>query len=93
MAVALFSNDLPDFFPLYDAAQYEGAVKSGIAMDITDLYEKYASDKLKELLTADGGITMDRVTRNGRLYCLPEPTSATSYASLLFIRKDYLEAT
>lgn len=93
MAVALFSNDLPDFFPLYDAAQYEGAVKSGIAMDITDLYEKYASDKLKELLTADGGITMDRVTRNGRLYCLPLPSSATSYASLLFIRKDYLEAT
>lgn len=93
LQVLLFSSDLPDFFTIEYSNQYmyNTAVESGIAADMTDIYEKYASDQVKSFLSADGGASMDMAKRNGRLYCLPGPTAISDTAQCLFIRKDCLE--
>ena len=93
IAVSMFSGDLPDFFHIEsrNAEMYEQAVEAGFAMDMTDIFEEYATDQVKELLYADGGIGVEMAKRNGKLYCLPAPTAAVSTGNQLYIRKDCLE--
>lgn len=92
IAVCMFSGDLPDFFHIEarNAEMYEQAVEAGFAMDMTNIFDEYATDQVKELLYADGGIGVEMAKRNGRLYCIPSPTAAVDTGNQLYIRDDCL---
>jgi putative aldouronate transport system substrate-binding protein len=88
--MAMAQNNLPDFGMVY-AEQYKMLLDAGLVMDMTDLYEKYASDKYKEFLAADGGATLGYSTQNGRMMGLPITGAQPDSVALFYIRQDWLD--
>lgn len=88
--MAMAQNDLPDFGMVYEE-QYKMLLDAGLVMDMTDLYEKYASDKYKEFLAADGGATLGYSTQNGRMMGLPITGAQPDSVALFYIRQDWLD--
>jgi putative aldouronate transport system substrate-binding protein len=89
MNVAISSNDLPDIIPA-NARQFKMLVDSGVALDLTQLFEQYASPFTKEMMDADKHIAMSQATINGKLMALPFTNGAIDGASLVWIRADWL---
>ncbi|MFB9276377.1 extracellular solute-binding protein [Cohnella cellulosilytica] len=87
--VAISSNDLPDVIPA-DARQFKMLVDSGVAMDITELFERYASDFTKEMMEADKHIGLEQATVAGKLMALPQVGGAIDSSSMIWIRADWL---
>ncbi|MDF2485744.1 MAG: extracellular solute-binding protein [Herbinix sp.] len=88
--MAMAQNNLPDFGMVY-AEQYKMLLDAGLVMDMTDLFEKYASDKYKEFLAADGGATLGYSTQNGRMMGLPITGAQPDSVALFYIRQDWLD--
>ena len=90
-SAALMSGDYPDVFYV-SASEYLNYVNNGVVADITDLYEQYASDDLKEYVAADGGTAMEKATVDGKLYGIPYMSDyGYDLVPLLFIRQDWLD--
>lgn len=90
LSAAIMSGDYPDILEA-DAAAYVNYVNTGVIADITEAYEKYASDELKEYFNADGGLALQTCYINGRLYGLPKMNSVYDFAPVMFIRQDWLD--
>lgn len=87
---AIMSGDYPDVFKI-DAADYQNYIESGAIADITEVYEKYATDELKEYMNFDGGLALDSVTVNGKLYGLPKVNDTLGGVNVMWIRQDWLD--
>lgn len=90
MNVSISSNDLPDIIPV-NSRQLKMLVDTGVAMDITQLFDQYASDFTKQMMDADQRIGMDQATVNGKLMALPAINGAIDGASMIWIRADWLK--
>ncbi len=90
LAAAIMSGEYPDIIKT-GSNGYINYVDGGVIADITDLLDEYASDELKEYLNADDGLAMSCLKVDGRLYGLPKMSSSYDSASLMFIRKDWLD--
>lgn len=90
MNVMLASGDLPDIIPV-NATQLKQLADSGQIEDMTDLYEKYASPLLKEILSEEGSGPFDAATFNGRLMAIPQTGSSIEQAPFVWIRTDWLD--
>lgn len=90
LSTAIMSGDYPDIFE-GTFAEYKNYVQSGVAADITEAFEKYASEELKEYLYADGGMSMDGLYMDGRLYGLPKVANPYYNTSMMWIRQDWLD--
>jgi len=89
--VAISSNDIPDFFRAYDP-HVNMMLKGEMLMDITDVFEKYASDITKFAMKADDGVYMAGGYINGRLMALPqESMMKKDQIEMLWVRSDWLE--
>lgn len=85
------SGQIPDLMSV-NRKQFEMLVKSGLAADLTEAFEKYASPKTKEYVVADGGICMDMSRINGSLYALPATQGYLESAGVItWLRKDWLD--
>ena len=85
------SGQVPDLMEV-SRTQFEMLVDSGLAADLTDVYEQYASDKTKEYLTSDDGMCMEMSTVDGRLYAIPCTQGyLESPGVVTWIRKDWLD--
>ncbi|QGQ97321.1 extracellular solute-binding protein [Paenibacillus psychroresistens] len=86
------SGDLPDTFQTQDANVFLQLAKNGQLADLTDVYNKYASDSVKAYQTrfADSfkGATID-----GKLYAIPRMNDNFHEAPFLWIREDWLKNT
>ena len=72
--------------------QFEMLVDSGLAADLTEVYEQYASDKTKEYMNADGGRCMEMSKEDGKLYAIPATQGyLESPGVVTWIRKDWLD--
>ena len=89
--ITITSNDIPDIMKV-NAAQMKMMVDNEQAYDLTECYEKYASDFAKEVLEADGGASLDSATFGGRLMAIPHIVSDLQSAYVLWIREDWLDA-
>lgn len=89
--ITITSNDLPDIMKV-SAAQMKMMVDNGQAHDLSECYENYASDFAKEVLTADGGASLDSATFDGQLMAIPHIVSDLQSAYVLWIRQDWLDA-
>ncbi|MFE5321556.1 extracellular solute-binding protein [Paenibacillus sp. NPDC056579] len=87
--VAISSNDLPDIIPA-NARQFKMLVDSGVAMDLTQLFEQYATPFTKQMWEEDRGIARSQATVNGKLMALPKLGGAIDAAPILWIRYDWL---
>lgn len=90
LATAIISGDYPDVFSS-KLAEYKNNVQSGAVADITEAYEKYASDELKEYMQMDGGMGLESLYIDGKLYGLPKLGDPYAGCRIMFIRQDWLD--
>ncbi|MFC5405640.1 extracellular solute-binding protein [Cohnella soli] len=90
LKISIASNDLPDFFKVA-AEDLPQLVDSDMVMDLSEAYEKYASEATKKLLNADGGKQMKSATFGGKLMAIPRTNSPFNGAGFVWLRKDWLK--
>ncbi|WP_337102187.1 extracellular solute-binding protein [Paenibacillus sp. YIM B09110] len=88
MNVSIATGELPDFFPV-TATQLKQLADSDQLMDLTELYEQYASPQVKEMVDKAMNDKASAVI-GGRLLGVPRPVSTIDGSSILWIRKDWL---
>ncbi|MDR0637213.1 MAG: extracellular solute-binding protein [Treponema sp.] len=89
--MAIASKTLPDVFRC-NYIQFRQLVQAGLLMDITELYQKYTSQRIRDYEKTDPD-TIKTVTVNGKLYGVP----GYYYGVIdnprdLWVRKDWYEA-
>ena len=90
LTMAIASNDLPDLMDLPPEEFFELA-NAGMLAALTESYDAYASDLLKETIEVDGGIQLASAKVDGKLYGIPQLSAADGTCDLLWIRTDWLE--
>lgn len=88
--ITIASNDLPDFM-MVTGADLDQLIESDMIMDLSELYEKYATPETKKFLTADGGAQLDSAKSNGKLMAIPKTDAPYVNAQMLYVRKDWLK--
>ena len=90
LSTAIMSGDYPDVFRI-NGSEYQNMVDSGAIADISEVFEKYASDELKEYMNYDGGMALNSLYVDGALYGLPKVTDPYSSTHMMWIRQDWLD--
>lgn len=88
LSLAMTSGDLPDIIAVYDYSMLVEMVNEGLVQDLTEVYENYASDYVKEWY---GGFDspFEKVTFDGKLMALPRATYENG--GLVAVRQDWLD--
>ncbi|NIK78694.1 putative aldouronate transport system substrate-binding protein [Paenibacillus castaneae] len=86
----IVTNDLPDLFTVSEEEmiQVDQLIQAGIAEDLTDLFEEYASPLVKQLMPDEA---LEPLKRNGRLYFLPNLQRPAEEGFMTWIRTDWLK--
>ncbi|WP_026560876.1 extracellular solute-binding protein [Bacillus sp. J37] len=87
VSLSIASNDIPDAM-VVNETQLKQMIKAGQLADLTEVYEKYGAERLKDIYESNPGL-LDNVTYDGKLYALPETTLPS--APLTWIRQDWLD--
>lgn len=82
--------DLPDVFACNED-QLKTLVENEMIMDMTAIYEEYASDFTKEMVEADGGAAFTQSTFAGKLMALPNISGNHDAVPIMWIRRDWME--
>ncbi|WP_274465727.1 MULTISPECIES: extracellular solute-binding protein [unclassified Paenibacillus] len=90
LKISIASNDIPDFFRV-SANELQQLQEADMIADVTDIFDKYASQKTKEWFHLDGGRQLSTATFNNRLMAFPATDNPYNSSSYLWIRKDWLE--
>ena len=89
--LSIADNDLPDVFTVSSPGEVNQLIEAGIAMDITDVFDAYASDLVKEFMEAAPDIA-ETAWSDGRMYAVPQLTyGIITQPWPLWIRKDWKE--
>lgn len=88
--VVIASGSIPDLFQV-SASQLQMLVEAEMLCDLTEVYDQYASDLTKSLLSGDGGLALGSASFDGKLYALPYVTANFYEPSLLWVRQDWLD--
>lgn len=78
LTMAIASNDLPDLMDL-PPEEFSELANAGMLADITEAYDTYASDLLKETIEVDGGVQLASAKVDGKLYGLPPAVRSGRY--------------
>ncbi len=90
MSTAIISGNYPDVFGA-STSDFVNYAQTDVVADITDVFQEYASEELKEYLNVDGGLALSYVTIDGRMYGLPKMGSSYDSVPVMFIRQDWLD--
>lgn len=90
MSTAIMSGNYPDVFGA-STSDFVNYAQTDVIADITDVFQEYASEELKEYLNVDGGLALSYVTIDGRMYGLPKMGSSYDAVPVMFIRQDWLD--
>jgi len=90
LKIAIASNDLPDFYrvPVSDLQQL---IDNEMIMDLTDIWDQYASETTKKEFTKDGGRQLNTATFNNKLMAIPVTNSPYNRMGFLWVRQDWLK--
>ncbi|MFD1128452.1 MULTISPECIES: extracellular solute-binding protein [unclassified Paenibacillus] len=91
MNVTLASGDLPDVLKV-SAVQFEQLHEAGMLEDLTEVYDKYASDLVKEFLSAEDGAGLKPVTKDGKIYAMVSFPGSLDSSDMIWIRQDWLKS-
>lgn len=87
--LAIASGDIPDAF-LVTASQERQLIDAGLILDLTDLFEQYASPLMKKIVKGNPDLYKTVLVDN-RLYDIPMMPSIDFNMNVLHIRKDWLD--
>jgi len=92
LSMSIASGDLPELMRV-DAKQFKQLVESDSLADLTEVYEKYASEETKRQFAVGNGIALKSGMVGDKLYALPNSASAIGGAAgpLIWIRADWLK--
>lgn len=88
--ISIASKDLPDIIPV-NSKQLKQLADNDMAEDLTDAYAKYASPLLKKFMSLNDGLALETSTFDGKLLALPITGASVDTASMIWIRKDWLD--
>ncbi|HAL74648.1 MAG TPA: ABC transporter substrate-binding protein [Clostridiales bacterium] len=89
--LAIGSDSLPDAMNV-NATQFQTLLKYGQLMDITQLFDEYASDMLKSFINSGGQPLKDMVIIDGKMMAIPAPTLTAVSVDQMWIRQDWLDS-
>ncbi len=92
VSLAIASGELPDALFIGSKDILDELVENELVEDLTDVYEDYASDYIKEIYDSYGGRCLDTATYDGRLMAIPG-TNLDSAPCVAYVRQDWLEKT
>ncbi|MFD2611320.1 extracellular solute-binding protein [Paenibacillus gansuensis] len=91
LSLSLSANEpLPDVLMMDDKAFESQLIESGRFMDLTEAFEKYASEDVKKLYESTPGV-WNRYTRDGKIYGIPHLSVAMQNDPILWIRQDWMD--
>lgn len=90
---AIASGDVPDIFQVNASDHMNNLVRADMVADLTEAYDKYASDLVKERFSTDAGkAALQAATFDGKLRFIPiNITESINDMDLVFIRQDWVE--
>lgn len=88
--LAIASNDLPDIFEA-NAVQVYRMAQAGQIQPLDEVYEKYATDKVKNELEVNDKMNFTPVVINKKLYGIPKTEDFSLSVPLMWVRKDWLD--
>jgi putative aldouronate transport system substrate-binding protein len=91
IALATASGDIPEMFTVTSYDTLVDLVENDLIYDMTEYYDKYASDYYKSLYDSYEGRTVDMVTFDGKMMALPGTNADNSVPVLCWMRKDWLD--
>lgn len=89
MSTAIMSGNYPDIITA-SPSDFINYAQTDVIADITDVFEEYASDQLKEYVNADGGLSLQNCMVDGRLYGVPKMSNSYDSVPVMWIREDWL---
>jgi ABC-type sugar transport system, periplasmic component len=88
--LAIANNDLPDVCHV-NASQLKQLVEANMLYDMTDVFDKYASDTVKGYMKADPD-TFETGKTDGKLYGIPQMHYGfIAQPDFIWLRKDWME--
>ena len=91
VSLILSGGDMPDMMKVSGKSEVTELYESGMIADLTDVYNKYASDRVKATYDSFGGRALDYITYDGQLMALPA-TQPDPGTSMFWIRQDWVDA-
>jgi putative aldouronate transport system substrate-binding protein len=89
--LAISSNELPDVFTV-NATQLQQLIEADMIMDLTDVFDKYASERVKGYTEIDSS-SYESGKRDGKLYGIPQfHWGFIDQPDFIWIRNDWKEA-
>ncbi|MFP4976975.1 hypothetical protein ACE6ED_16335 [Paenibacillus sp. CN-4] len=88
--LAISSSDLPDVFRV-NSAQLQQLIEADMVADLTEVFDKYASDRLKGYMEADAD-SYESGKKDGQLYGIPQlHWGLIDQPDFMWIRNDWKE--
>ena len=81
---------LPDILVVSDRETLKELVDNDLVEDLTEVYEKCTSKRIKEMFESYGSDLLDSVKFNGKLMAIPE-TVTDHGPRLMWLRRDWME--
>lgn len=91
VSLSVAAGELPDVMRVGTKDLLDELVENDLVADLTEVYQEYASDYIKEIYDSYGGRCLDLATYDGRLMAIPG-TNLDSAPCVMYIRKDWIEA-
>ena len=88
--LAMASDSLPDIFQV-DAAQMQILAEDGQIQDLSEIWDKYATELLKEVVGDVNDPVFKSYTYDGKVYAIPKSRSAYDTVQFAWIRMDWLK--
>jgi putative aldouronate transport system substrate-binding protein len=88
--VSIMSNQLPDIIQV-NTTQLQRMVENEQVADLTDVYNQFASELTKSIITAEGNSVLESCSFDGKIVALPKTGSALGATHVLWIRSDWLQ--
>lgn len=91
ITTSIAADDLPDLMPVYGSIAQRLAIADKI-IDVKDIVDQYASDKVKEYLNVSDGRALQSAMYDGKMIGIPDPSALDpSYQGLVWYRSDWVE--
>ena len=91
LALSIVLGDLPDAF-ITNHTYWKEAAESGLLMDITDIFNEYACEKIKNAYAVTDGKAAEACMVDGQMYGLANTVVQSDGILVGFIRQDWLDA-
>jgi ABC-type sugar transport system, periplasmic component len=89
VSLAIASGDIPDMM-VVTRDELQELVDNDLVEDLTDVYDKYASDRVKEIYDSYDGFTLGVATIDDKLMAIPGTTNDFG-PNMVWIRQDWAD--